>query len=188
MTTPLRQVRAVYDEATIRVYQAYSHAIADAALRAGRFAPPFSRTRMTWIKPSFLWMMYRAGWASKDDGQQRILAIDITRDGFEWALRNASTSQDPVLPDGSKPPVRVQWDPERDIHLHKLDHRSIQIGIGGAAVPRYVDSWTQRITDITERVHEIKHRLDHADAAGAEARLPVERVYPLPADIAARIG
>jgi len=21
--------------------------------------------RMTWIKPNFLWMMYRSGWASK---------------------------------------------------------------------------------------------------------------------------
>ncbi|WP_141653813.1 DUF4291 family protein, partial [Erwinia billingiae] len=33
----------------------------------GTFAsPPFSMTRMTWIKPSFLWMMYRSGWGMKD--------------------------------------------------------------------------------------------------------------------------
>ncbi|WP_422570328.1 DUF4291 family protein, partial [Erwinia billingiae] len=29
---------------------------------------------MTWIKPSFLWMMYRSGWGMKDPGQKRILA------------------------------------------------------------------------------------------------------------------
>ena len=31
MATPLRQIRAVYTDTTIRVYQAYSDAIADSA-------------------------------------------------------------------------------------------------------------------------------------------------------------
>ncbi|WP_209018579.1 DUF4291 family protein [Endobacterium cereale] len=32
------------------------------ALDKGKFGPPtFSLNRMTWIKPSFLWMMYRCG-------------------------------------------------------------------------------------------------------------------------------
>ncbi|MDI8083747.1 DUF4291 domain-containing protein [Salmonella enterica subsp. enterica serovar Kentucky] len=26
---------------------------------------------MTWIKPSFLWMMYRSHWGTKDPGQKR---------------------------------------------------------------------------------------------------------------------
>jgi len=48
---------------------------------------------MTWIKPSFLWMMYRSGWATKP-GQEHILATQITRDGFEWALhRHVSSGQ-----------------------------------------------------------------------------------------------
>ncbi len=51
---PRRQIRARYTETTIRVYQAYSPAIAEPALRAGTFVPPFKRERMTWIKPSFL--------------------------------------------------------------------------------------------------------------------------------------
>jgi len=62
---PERQIRAVFDEQTIRVYQAYGDAIADPALKAGTFVPPFSMTRMSWIKPSFLWMMYRSGWGTK---------------------------------------------------------------------------------------------------------------------------
>jgi hypothetical protein len=63
---PERQIRAYCSDAAIRVYQAYSHAIADSALAAQTFVSlPFSMTRMTWIKPSFLWMMYRAGWGKK---------------------------------------------------------------------------------------------------------------------------
>jgi hypothetical protein len=27
--------------------------------------PPFKVDRMTWVKPSFLWMTYRSGWATK---------------------------------------------------------------------------------------------------------------------------
>jgi hypothetical protein len=59
--TPERQVRAQFTDRTLTVYQAYPSEIADAAVRAGTFVPPFKRERMTWIKPSFLWMMYRSG-------------------------------------------------------------------------------------------------------------------------------
>ena len=86
-----RQIRARYDSETVRVYQAYRSEIADAAMAAGRFVPPFSLDRMTWIKPSFLWMMYRCGWATKP-GQERVLAVDITREGFEWALSHSCLS------------------------------------------------------------------------------------------------
>ena len=54
-----RNIYAVFDDKTIRVYQAYNNEIADEALKLGRFGSKFSLTRMTWIKPSFLWMMYR---------------------------------------------------------------------------------------------------------------------------------
>jgi len=47
---------------------------------------------MTWIKPSFLWMMYRCGWGLKDENQKRVLAIDIDRAGFERALSMACLS------------------------------------------------------------------------------------------------
>jgi Domain of unknown function (DUF4291) len=80
-----RLIRAAYTDKTIRVYQAYAPEIAEPAIRAGTFVPPFSRERMTWIKPSFGWMMYRSGWVRKS-GQERVLAIEIWRDGFEWAL------------------------------------------------------------------------------------------------------
>jgi Domain of unknown function (DUF4291) len=139
---PLHQIRAVYDEQTIRVYQAYSDQIADSALAHGTFvSPPFKMERMTWIKPSFLWMMYRSGWGLKDAGQSRILAIDITREGFEWALAHSCLSHpDPSMNQDewkrlkNESPVRIQWDPERNLLLQPLPHRAIQIGLGKVAV------------------------------------------------------
>ncbi|MEH6421394.1 DUF4291 domain-containing protein [Pseudomonas sp. CGJS7] len=183
-TPPYRQIRAVYDDDTIRVYQAYNHLIADAAIKSGRFVAPFSRSRMTWIKPSFLWMMYRAGWGHKDDNQHRILAIDISREGFEWALAHSCPSHpDPAMsPEQWKrhkeaTPVRIQWDPERNLHFHPLDYRAIQIGLSGEAVPRYADQWVQRIEDITPLAHRLHALVETAKLDEAKALLPVERPY-----------
>ena len=85
-------VRAIYSDRTIRVYQAYRQEIARPALAAGRFVSPFEMDRMTWIKPSFNWMMYRSGYATKP-GQEVVLGIDISREGFEWALEHATLSK-----------------------------------------------------------------------------------------------
>jgi len=195
--TSSRQIRAKYDDKTIRVYQAYSHRIADPAVNAGRFVSPFKMERMTWIKPSFLWMMYRAGWASKE-GQNRILAIDITRDGFEWALLNSCLSHyEPGTYESyeqwqeikSLSPVRIQWDPERDYHLNKLDYRSIQIGLSGEAVSRYVKDWTVNITDITTDVIELKRLIDSKDARDEIVKLlPKEVPFQLTQRIEETIG
>src|SRR5215475_7737716 len=92
MSTSEHVIRAVYSDRTVRVYQAYRPEIALPALKAGRFVPPFSMNRMTWIKPSFNWMMYRSGYGTKP-GQEVVLGIDITREGFEWALKNAVLSK-----------------------------------------------------------------------------------------------
>src|SRR5581483_10065916 len=92
MSAPECVIRASYSNRTVRVYQAYRPEIALAALQAGRYVPPFSKGRMTWIKPSFNWMMYRSGYATKP-GQEMVLGVDITREGFEWALNNAVLSR-----------------------------------------------------------------------------------------------
>lgn len=192
MSTPQRQVRAVHDADTITVYQAYPPAIADAALRAGRFVPPFKRERMTWVKPSFCWMMYRCGWATKP-GQERVLAVRMTRSGFEQALGMATLSHfDRSLHDDAaawaaqkaSSPVRVQWDPERTPTGVALGHRSLQVGIGGAAVDAYVDEWVVGLADITDQVRAWRAELTAGDAPA----LPAETPYPLPPLVAARVG
>lgn len=55
------EIRALYTNNTIRVYQAYNAMIAKEAIKKGTFGNNFKMDRMTWIKPSFLWMMYRCG-------------------------------------------------------------------------------------------------------------------------------
>ena len=55
------EIRALYNDETIRVYQAYNKTIAEEAVKNGTFGSHFSLNRITWIKPSFLWMMYRCG-------------------------------------------------------------------------------------------------------------------------------
>jgi hypothetical protein len=186
----------VYSAETITVYQAYSPEIAEPALAAGRLGPPFRRDRMTWIKPSFLWIMYRCGFGQKP-GQERVLAIEITRGGFEWALARACLSHfDPSrYPDAATwsrllktSPVRVQWDPERSLLLAPLPHRSLQVGLSGEAVRRYVDEWTASIVDVTDSARTIRTRLRDGDEAGAAALLPAERPYPLPPAIASHIN
>ncbi len=189
MTIPYREIRAVYGDKTIRVYQAYPDAIADSALANGTFvSPPFSMDRMTWIKPSFLWMMYRSGWGAKDPGQARILAIDITRAGFEWALGHSCFShfdEDQYATERewqkakARSPVRIQWDPERDLSLRRLGHRSIQIGLSKESVAFYVHEWIQKITDITDRVKAIHTLTNEGRLDDATRLVPMERPYPV---------
>ena len=180
------EVRAVYTEHSVRVYQAYRGEIAEEAVRLGTFGPHFGMGRMTWIKPSFLWMMYRSGWAQKEN-QEHILAIDIKREAFDWMLENAVLSA--YFPDcgmtqeewkqrikHSK--VRCQWDPERDPHGRPLPWRSVQLGIQGAVVSeRYVRDWILQIEDITPLVKTIKQKLDNGE--DISALLPCEEVYPM---------
>lgn len=180
-------IRAAYSDRTVRVYQAYSREIAQPALAAGRFVPPFRMERMTWIKPSFNWMMYRSGYATKP-GQQVVLGIDITREGFEWALEHAvSTRYIPSVHSShdewnrllAKTPVRVQWDPERDHRLNLIPGvRAIQIGLSGEAVEHYANDWIVRIEDMTATVHQLAASLQRGVVV---EKVPdeLEKVYPL---------
>ena len=179
-------IRAAFSETTVRVYQAYRAEIAIPALAAGKFVPPFSMGRMTWIKPSFNWMMYRCGYGTKT-GQEVVLGIDITRDGFEWALEHAVlSSYSPSMHFSheawqsglEEAPVRIQWDPERDWRLRVVeDVRAIQIGLSGDAVQRYVNEWIVRMEDVTPIARRIG--LNRENEATPE-NLPDENETPYP--------
>lgn len=191
-----REVRAFYDAEKVTVYQAYSPEIAGPAMAAGTFVPPFSPGRMTWIKPSFLWMMHRSGWGTKP-GQERVLAIDITHDGLLWALAHSclSSYDQDVYGDRDQwrevlgtSPVRIQWDPERDVRLNPRAERAVQIGLGGEASHRYVREWIVGITDVSSLVQEVRELVRTGEVEQAIRRLPAERPYSLTPDVARRIG
>lgn len=189
----LKQVRARFDRDTITVYQAFSPIITEAAIKAGTFVAPFSFQRMTWIKPSFLWMMERSGWASKS-GQERVLAVSIHRSGWEEALANATLTA-PAQGQGCEDwreelensPIRVQWDPERNLHGGKTSQRSIQVGISREWSRRYSQEWIVGLEDITPLVRKIADKRKRGDWKGAERALPVEKPYPIPDSLKGRL-
>ncbi|MEU6811367.1 DUF4291 domain-containing protein [Streptomyces sp. NPDC046831] len=192
---PRFRVRARHTERTVTVYQAYGPGIGRAAARTGRFPPSWKRDRMTWIKPSFLWMMYRCGWGTKPD-QETVLAVEITRDGFLWALRNACLSHHVPALHGDRAawrrqvreaPARVQWDPERDLRLRPLPHRSLQLGLTGEAAARYADEWIVGIRDVTPLAARIHSLVRTGDLGQAAALLPEEPPYLLDDEVPAHL-
>lgn len=194
--TAYRQIRATFDCDSIVVYQAYNDAIADAAVEAQTFVAPFSLNRMTWIKPSFLWLMERSGWATKSN-QTRILAVHISRDGWEAALAQGvltafesgiHRSVDEWRAEFQKAPVHVQWDPERSIHGKKLEHRAIQVGISRALISEYVSSWIRKIEDVTPLADKVRRMRLAGKHSAARRLLPRERENVVAAETAKRLG
>jgi hypothetical protein len=190
------EIRAEYNNQSLVVYQAYSKAIALPAIQHGRFVPPFSLNRMTWIKPSFLWLMERSHWGLKS-GQEMILAIRITRQGWEEALSQAVlTFPDPQIYRDyddwktrfENATVHVQWDPERTLRGKSLAINSIQVGLSRHVIEHYVNNWTLEIRDYTPQVRKIYALLQKGQETRAKGFLPRERVYPLDQNIARKIG
>lgn len=193
---PIHEIRADYDATSIVVYQAYRREIALPAVQHNRFVPPFSLNRMTWIKPSFLWMMERSNWGQKL-GQEHILAVRITRLGWEDALSQAvlTTFEPGVYRDYDDwrrqldtAAVHVQWDPERTLRGASLPYRSIQVGLSRHIIQRYVAEWTVEIRDITPLVRKLSTLIQSGKASHAQDLLPSARVYPLPTPTAHRLG
>lgn len=154
----------------IFVYQAFNDNIADFAVKHQKFGGHhYSFNRMTWIKPNFLWMMYRSGWAEKDINQNRILAIEMTFKGFEELLsEGVLTSYDKSFGDEhiwreklNNSNVRIQWDPDHDFKGEKLKRRTVQIGIKNEALHKFNNEFIVSIQDITNFVKEQKASIDN---------------------------
>lgn len=149
------------------VYQAFNNQIADFAIANHKFGGPhYSFSRMTWIKPNFLWMMFRSGWAEKEN-QNRILAIEITLKSFLGLLeKGVLTSYDESFASQNKwkeqlheSEVRIQWDPDHGPLGEKLKRRAVQIGIKGDTLKQLNTEAIQSITDITSFVEHQKQNL-----------------------------
>ena len=191
-----RQIRADFDRSTIVVYQAFHPSIADAALKAQRFVPPFSLGRMTWIKPSFLWLMERSDWGHRAR-QERTLAVRIKRSAWDDALREAvlTNFEAGIHASGAdwrksldRARVRVQWDPERSTRGKKLDMRAIQVGLHRDIAPVYASEWIVGIEDYSGLVAKIRRHLDQKQLARAKALLPREAVYEVDGETRRRLG
>lgn len=125
-------------------------------------------------------MMYRCGWGTKEN-QERVLAIDIRRDAFDYLVQNAVISsyrEDMGISFSEwkeqikQSVIRCQWDPERDVYGNQLDYRSMQLGLRGEAVKKYVKDWIVTITDYVNELNA-KKRLGE----DISPLLPKEQVY-----------
>ena len=65
---------------------------------------------------------------------------------------------------------------------------SIQIGLSGEAVKRYVKEWIQNIEEVTDLSKKIHSKVSMGDILEANTMLPKESVYSLPKSIAAKLA
>ena len=176
-----------WDEEGVWVYQAFCDEISDWALEHQRFGGPhFKPERMTWVKPSFAWILYRSGYSQKRK-QERVLKIKVSHAALGGLLSRCAIGHG-----GGGTLGRIQWDPARDLLAAEksgkeprklLRRRAIQIGLKGRLSVEYVDS-VIAIVDVTalaRRVGEAHAKKKPAAAAEAMAallsELPHERPY-----------
>jgi hypothetical protein len=189
-----RQICAAFDDDGVYVYQAFKSSTVAAALKKGTFGDGFSLERMTWIKPSFGWMLYRSGYATKPQ-QESILKIKLSHEGFKIILQQAvGTLYNPLVYSSedhwrerlTNSGVRYQWDPDRYLNGDKHStRRAIQIGLKGPVVRHYVDDWIIGLEDVTELAHSIKQAIDN-DLPIPD--VPKELIYPLADEIKHHLG
>lgn len=187
-----KHIIGTFTEDCIIVYQAYNPGIANWVVQNQTFegCPSYSTERMTWIKPNFLWMMYRSGWGTKAN-QERILAISIATDRFTHLLKlckKRDTDKNFYEESGGdlsgnhncNNDVRIQWDPDHDPFGEKVERKAIQLGIRGQTLSRLIErsgKWIRSITDVTEFVQS-----QHLHVQNNELdllRIPMQRVYDL---------
>lgn len=159
-------IMAQYDDEKIIVYQSYRKEIGEFAVKNQFFGGAFSLERMTWIKPNFLWMMYRNGWGTKE-GQEVVLSIHLKREAFETYLKNAVYSSfnqvegmthEEWQNEVKSSNVRLQWDPDHDPYGAKLERRAIQIGLRNEFIKTFAKEDILLIENISDFVaHEYEN-------------------------------
>ena len=182
-----QQILAHFDDDTIIVYQAYCPEIGKFAVEKGYFGGEFKYSRMSWIKPNFLWMMYRSQWGQAE-GQEVVLAICLRRRFFDSLLvqsvpssfdARTFASREDWATAVARSDVRLQWDPDHLPTGENCDRRAIQLGLRGAALEAYGKREIVQIIDMSGFVAE--QRANICGWQTGKLMTPSERVY-IPAD------
>ncbi|OQS02297.1 tRNA(His) guanylyltransferase-like [Thraustotheca clavata] len=182
-----RVILAHQTDSHIVVYQAFNDRIADALITAKSFHDPivaqsgFSMTRMTWIKPNFLWMMYRSKWATSKY-QERIIAIWVKKEGFNSLISNGvySSCAHPLLKEEWMEQIltsniRLQWDPDHFPNgTRHPTRRAIQIGLRGESLIDFSKNMVDDIIDMTDFVNQQRELLEANDMENL--KVPKERL------------
>lgn len=191
-----RHVLAQYDQETVVVYQTYRPEIGNYAAKNQHFrCPEFSLSRMSWIKPNFLWMMYRSGWGMKE-GQETTLALRIRRTFFETLLEQAVESTfDPNRFNSrseweravASSSVRFQWDPDHHPSGANLERRALQLGLRQSVLEAFSQRELLEVLDISEFVADQRRSI--VPDRLCQLVTPSEEVYlPKNAVVSTRLG
>ena len=92
-----RLIYADYDEEGVFVYQAFKPKIVAHAVQLGTFGKGFGLDRITWIKPSFYWVLRRTKYGTKNR-MKAIARIKITHRAFLEILNQS---------------IETHWDEQR---------------------------------------------------------------------------
>ena len=172
------------NEEEIVVYQAYKPSIAAFAVNNQILGgSEFSYNRMSWIKPNFLWMMYRCGWSEKEN-QERVLALWINKKALEAILDHAVFSSFDARYYASREmwrseldtkEIRLQWDPDHDPYGNKLTRKAIQLGLKGDLLEEFGKHKINLVEDITDFVREQKMHVNNNQLD--KLSIPLERIW-----------
>jgi hypothetical protein len=149
---------------------------------------------MSWVKPNFLWMMYRSGWGTKE-GQEVTLALRVRRVFFDallaaavpssWDREQFATAEDWAHAVG-RSLVRLQWDPDHHPSGARLDRRALQLGLRGEVLEAFGRRELVEVIDLSDFVAEQRARLSSGGVAAIVT--PRERVYrPADPEVASRL-
>lgn len=178
-----QHILAQYDKDWIIVYQAYRKSIGHFAAENQFFGGEFSYNRMTWIKPNFLWMMYRSGWGTKP-GQEVTLAIRLKRTVFDkyLSLAVASSYTQSSIDNHDKwkasiadSEIRLQWDPDHKPNGDKEVRKAIQLGIRGTQLKDFKGEGILEIEDISEFVKQQREFVNTNQLN--DLKTPEENIY-----------
>jgi Domain of unknown function (DUF4291) len=184
-----RHILAHHDADTVVVYQAYRPSTGLDAIKNGTFNVDFSYARMSWIKPNFLWMMYRSGWGTKE-GQETVLGLRLRRTFFDRVLAQAvassfeqsgSTQHTDWKSALETSEVRLQWDPDHAPDGRGVARRAIQLGLRGGTLAAFGKKELLEVIDMRAFVAE-QRELAQAGTID-QLLIPCEHVYR-PADAA----
>jgi len=178
-----QHILAQFDDDTIIVYQAYCAEIGKFAVEKGYFGGDFKYSRMSWIKPNFVWMMYRSQWG-QSEAQEVVLAIRLKREFFDSLLAQAVpssfdralfASHDAWTTAVANSDVRMQWDPDHLPNGDKCERRAIQLGLRGTALESYGKREIVEIIDMSDFVAEQRPHI--VDWKNGKLITPTESVY-----------
>lgn len=187
-----RQIIGYEEEGGVYLYQSFDAATAAYAVVRQKFGgTSYDFAETAWMTPSFLWMMDYSGWSSKP-GKNRVLAIQISREGFEEILREGvydkfnedMYDEESVWREAvQNSDVRIEWDNDYNVKGKKLSRETLQIGLKSTVLVNFNRKYIQRIVDVTPFAEKQYKKMDENPE---EVLVVEEKVLDLPEDIIER--